>query len=505
VSGPAPNIPGAETSWLKRRWEDGGKGFADFVRIAWPQVDKSPYVHNWHIEAMVEHLEAVTRREITDLVIDIPPACSKSSIVSVLWPAWEWIENPGAWWIAVSYGKAVALRDARKQRALIQSDWYRKRWPHIKLETSKKASTGVSEWNTTAGGRRYTSTVRGQVMGMHGDTAIIDDPIDPFGVESPIELQEVLDFWHGTLPTRFRFPTRAARVCVMQRLHMKDLAGEMIREGATVLCLPMRYERRHPNVYAKDPRKTDGELLNPARYPEENIRKLEKVLGPSRTASQLQQRPAPEEGNIFKKVWFQYWTLLPEGGTWALSIDCAFKATDESSFVVIQVWYLHGTNLYLVDQVRRRMDFADTCEAIATVAQKYPRAHRKLIEAKANGPAVVSLLKNKISGFEEIEPQGSKEGRAYAAQPIAKSGNVYLPDPDKATYPDGRVGASWVNTSEVGDPTSDGFVGEVTTFPNAGTDDQLDAMTQAINVLAPYSAEDYKRKVEEALKYWAAA
>ncbi len=500
MTAPPPRLARAERDTIARRYADRGRGLADFIQIAWPQVDKATYVHNWHVDAIAGHLEAVTRGEIKDLVINIPPSCSKSSIVSVLWPSWEWIEKPTGWFIAVSYGAAVALRDSRKQRMLIQSDWFRARWPEIKLADSGTAGTGVSEWNTTAGGRRYTSTVHGQVMGMHCDKFIVDDPIDPLGIESITEIDQVLEFWSGTVPTRFRNPPTAARVCVMQRLHEKDLAGEMIREGATVLCLPMRFESRHPHAWRGDPRTQDGELLNPKRYPQENVDKVSKILGPSRDASQFQQRPAPEEGAIFKRSWFQYWTTLPEGGTWSLSVDCAFKATSTSSYVVIQVWYEQGPNLYLVDQVRRRIDFVDTCEAIVAVSARYPKAYRKLVEGKANGPAVLRVLKEKLLGLEEIEPQGSKEERAYACQPIVKSGNVYLPHPENAVYEDGRVGAPWVTESESGDPSVGGFLGEVTTFPAASTDDQVDSMTQALNALAPYSAVKFKKAMENAMQ-----
>jgi predicted phage terminase large subunit-like protein len=283
------------------------------------------------------------------------------------------------------------------------------------------------------------------------------------------------------VPTRFRDHTSSARFCIMQRLHVKDLAAEMIRSGATVLCLPMEFEPEHPHRWARDPRTAPGELLLPERVPASELPRLKIVMGPTRTAAQLQQRPVAAGGKVFKAEWFQRWTELPPGGTWAVSVDCAFKSTDDSSFVVIQVWYQHGPNFYLVDQHRERMDFTATLAAILAMCVRYPHAFLKLIEDKANGTAVVNVLETKLPGLALVEPQGGKETRANAVQPLVSSLNVFVPHPTNARYDDGRRGAPWVESYGEGDPTEGGFLGEVTTFPNAATDDATDAMTQYLN------------------------
>lgn len=426
---------------------------------------------------MCEYLEAVRLRQIRKLVINVPPGCSKSLFVSVLWPAYVWTTDPGHRFIAVSYSDKVVLRDAERHRSLVKSDWYRGHWPGTEIPSGKAQSDAVSVFRTTRGGMRYSVTVRGQLTGEHGDTMLVDDPIDPLGAMalSGVELDEVLSWWHGTASTRFRDHSRSAKVCIMQRLHQRDLAAEMIREGAEVLCLPLRYEAKHPHRWARDPRTRDGELLTPERIGEAEANELAINLGPTQTAGQLQQRPAPAEGGIFREAWFKYWTELPTGGTWALSVDCAFKDAKDSSFVVVQCWYQHGPNHYLVDQTRERMDFTRTVGAVEAMAGRYPKAHRKLVEAKANGVAVVNVLKTKLSGLELVEPEGGKEARANAVQPLVSAGNVFLPDPERAVYPDGRRGAPWVKNE---------FLPEVTTFPNAANDDVTDTMTQYLNKAA---------------------
>lgn len=465
------------------------RGLAPFVRAAWHQVDTSPLVWGWHMDAVCEHLEAVTRREIRDLVINMPPGLSKSLTVSVLWPAWAWTHQPDHRWIATSYADTVALRDARKHRSLVASEWYQARWPGVRIPPTREASVAMGQWSTTAGGSRYTTTVRGQLTGQHCDTLIVDDPIDPQGAGSAsgAELDDVLRWWREVVPTRFRDPPTSARVLVMQRLHERDLAAEMTRAGATVLCLPMRYEREHPHRYARDPRTEDGQLLCPQRMPEASVRRMEAAMGPAAVAAQLQQRPSPAGGGVFRTEWLaRRWVELPPGGTWSQSWDLAFKETADSSYVVGQVWYAHGSNYYLVDQTRERLDFARTLDAIKSLTGRYPRAHTKLVEDKANGPAVVSALRRDVPGLQLVTPEGGKIARANAVQGLFAAGNVLLPDPERAVYPDGRRGAPWLAD----------YAHELATFPNGANDDQVDATTQYLN----HAAGSWARRFVDAME-----
>lgn len=450
-------------------------GLREFVYLAWPQVEPSPLVWGKHMDAMCEHLEALYRREVRDLVINIPPGMSKSLVASVLFHAWVWTRDPSHRIIAGSYSDEVVLRDARKARTLIEGDWYASRWPDVRLPRDASASKAVGAYYTTRGGMRYSTTTRGSVTGQHADIQLVDDPLDPLGATSAAELDACLEWWTGTMTTRVRDHRTVVKLLIMQRLHERDLTAEFHRAGATVLCLPMRYDPAHPRRYPRDWRREPGELLCPERVPEEAVQRMETILGPTRAAAQLQQRPTPAGGAIFKAEWFKRWTELPQRGTYSLSIDCAFKDTKDGSYVVIQVWYAHGVNYYLVDQRRERMGFAATVAAVQAMADQYPDARSKLVEAKANGPAVVEVLRGKLQGLIEIEPDGGKEARANAAQPLVASGNVYLPEEYHAAYPDGRRGAPWVPA----------FVHECVTFPKGENDDQVDGMTQYLNHAAP--------------------
>src|SRR6266404_5616260 len=145
-----------------------------------------------------------------------------------------------------------------------------------------------------------------------------------------------------------------------------------------------------------------------------------------------------------------------------ISVDAAFKAAADSDYVVMQVWGKRGADFFLLDQVRDRMDFPTTCRALETLSAKWPMATAKLIEDKANGPALIAQLKSKIPGLIAVEPRGSKEARAAAVSPAIESGNVHLPSPEHAP---------WVHD----------FIEECAAFPKGANDDQVDAMTQALD------------------------
>ncbi|MBK8696062.1 MAG: phage terminase large subunit [Deltaproteobacteria bacterium] len=459
------------------------KGFREFVRRAWPQVEPAPLVWGWHMDAICEHLEAVAHREIRDLVINIPPGTSKSLLSSVLWPAWVWTLDPARRFIVASYAERVVLRDARKNRKLVDGDWFQARFPEVQIPRDRTASTALSIFNTSQEGMRFSTTIPGgDVTGQHCHDAMVDDPINPYSAEaaSGVGLDAVLDHWRGVMPTRFLDHATSTRTLTMQRVHERDLTTEFKRAGATVLCLPMRYERAHPSRYQKDPRTEEGELLCPARIPEAEVQRIEVTMGPTRVAAQLQQRPAPAGGNILKESWLlKRWVELPKGGTWGLSLDATFKDTKTSDLVALQAWLSVDADHYLVDQVLGRMSFVETLRALLAMAKLYPAAMLKLVEDKANGTAILNVLESKLPGLVAVNPDGGKEARCRAVEPLFAAGNVWLPDPERARYPDGRVGAPWVPA----------YVHELTTFPAAAHDDQVDATTQYLNHVGRNNAE----------------
>ena len=180
-------------------------------------------------------------------------------------------------------------------------------------------------------------------------------------------------------------------------------------------------------------------------------------------------RPTSAEGNIFKREWWQYYDNLPDKMPLkVISVDATFKGNDTNDFVAIEVWGKLNGDFYLIDMIRRRMDFPETMKAIKVMDEKYPDRHSILIEDKANGPAVISMLRHEIPGIVAITPEGSKESRANAVTGIVESGNVYLP--------------------RYSDFTST-FVEEFASFPNGVHDDLVDSATQFLNKFKFFKAE----------------
>lgn len=437
-------------------------GLADFIRVAWRVVEPSrKYVSNWHIDAIADHLEAVSKGQIRNLVINVPPGSTKSLSTSVFWPVWDWITHPGLRWIYASFDLKLQKRDGRRALDLIQSQWFRDRWPQLQL-TEKDPS--VLHYHTQAGGWRYGTSVRGTVTGNHADRLVVDDPVKPLDATKN-NLERCLEWWDGTMGTRQADAKTTARVVMMQRLHEMDLAGAMARrEDYEVLRLPMRYEAKFPcftRLGRADPRTEDGALLDPQRVPEVEVSKLEKILGPIGAAAQLQQRPTPSGGNIFALAWLQktYDQLPLAVDQWVISVDCTFKGKENSDFVCMQVWARAGVDFYLVDLVNERLSFTDTVIRLRELAAKYPLALVKLVEDAANGAAVVDTLKRDLFGLELVPPRGGKEARANAVTPLFRGGNVYLP-----------LHAPWLGEYRT----------QLSTFPYASNDDMVDSSSQAL-------------------------
>lgn len=214
-----------------------------------------------------------------------------------------------------------------------------------------------------------------------------------------------------------------------------------------------------------DPRTKEGELLWPQRMGEAEVKKLESALGPFGAAGQLQQRPAPRGGGIVSREDFLFYrladlpALLARGDLFCISTDAAFKDTDTSSYVVVQTWMRIAPLNYLLKQTRERLSFGRTIDAIMEHRAAYPQVSSILIEDKANGPAIISVMQNKIAGVNAVEPIGSKPARAEAAAPLITAHNVVLPHPEEQP---------WVES----------FISEWCAVPTNAFWDQVDASDQ---------------------------
>ncbi len=445
------------------RCERMRRSLGAFVHEAWPVVEPgTPFVGNWHIDAICDHLEAITRGELNRLIVNIPPRHMKSLAVTVFWPCWEWLTRPETRWLFASYAQALSTRDSLKCRRLISYPGTRdgrsaatertlvERIGYLGLVSLLAQMRGAEPWQLTGDqstkqrfensrtGYRIATSVDGVATGEGGDRVVCDDPHKAEEAQSDVTRESVLRWWDQTMSTRLNQPATGAKVIVMQRLHERDLTGHLLeRGGYEHLCLPAEFEPSHPFVWPADPRTEPGELLWEERIDSEALEEIKVSLGSYGAAGQLQQRPAPDEGGILKRSWWRWWDGHPEGAPHfdqvVQSWDMAFKDTDGSDYVVGQVWGKFGADKYLIHQVRARLEFTETVQAVIEltewVERTYParRTHSKLVEDKANGPAVISQLRRRVPGLVAVDPQGDKVARARAVAPDVEAGNVHLP------------------------------------------------------------------------------
>lgn len=289
--------------------------FAAFCEWGWPLVDPDPYQEAPFFSVMARYLEAFAAGKIRKLLINVPPGHSKSIRVSILFPAWVWTRRPSARFVGTSYAQELAYRDSGKCRDLVLSDQYQEMFPDAFPVGRGGGGTRLQRFTNLQKGYRFACAVSG-IMGEGGDFIILDDPHNVKVAESDDVRNEVVRQLNLALPTRVRSKDGGI-VTIMQRLHQKDFAASMLSEPETVhLCLPAEYEADHPHVCKPltlpdgtvlpgDPRTEEGELLFPNLFDRERIDGLRITLGEYGVAGQLQQRPAPREGGMFKRAWLE--------------------------------------------------------------------------------------------------------------------------------------------------------------------------------------------------------
>ncbi len=397
------------------------------------------------------------------LIISMPPQEGKSTRCSRDLPIKTLIDNPDRRIVCASYGQGLANRNGRAVRNQIIA--------HPELGLSIAHDNGAaSEWTIAGHEGGVLSVGRGAgVTGRPCDLLIIDDPLKDRAEADSLTIRDTCwDWWTDALSARLA--PGAPVVLILTRWHEDDLAGRLrildSEAGWRILNIPAQCEE--PN----DPLgRQPGEYMISARGRTRQQWEQRRLTAGSRTWAALYQgHPSPAEGDIFKRNWWQRWARMPSlHGTFIQSWDLTFKSSQASDWVVGQVWLQQDANCYLLDQVRGRWGFTDTIDQIINLTARWPQATAKLIEDKANGPAVIDSLRRTIPGIIPITPRESKTARANAVTPLAEAGNVWLPD---------RAAAAW----------ADALIEELAGFPNATHDDQVDALTQALSYLNPGGA-----------------
>lgn len=464
----------------------------DFVKQCWHVVEPGiKFVESWHIETICDHLQAISEGEIRRLLINIPPRHSKSTIVSVIWPCWEWLVDPSQKFLAASYSGVLSIRDNLKARRLVQSPWYQERWGSLfQLAGDQNAKQRFENDHT---GYRIATSVGGTATGEGGSRLVLDDPHGAQDAQSDALRESTLEWFDQVWSTRLNDPKRDAMVVVMQRLHQKDVSGHIIDDlnGWEHICIPAEWDgkKRKTSLGNYDPRTVKGELICPERFGQEEIVTLKQLLGVYGSSGQLQQDPSPAEGGILKTKHFKLWPCAdrkPPLEYVLQSYDTAFTEKAEGDPSTCSVWGIFSIkgvrNAMLLDAwdehlgypaLRARVvddytaEYGGDSSRGAGPITKGRRPDRVLVEAKASGQSLLQDLRlARVPAVGYNPGNADKVMRAHQSAPILESEILWIPE----------------SVKNPGQPVSwaEAFLKQLAKFPKAEHDDYVDTFTQAM-------------------------
>ena len=524
------NVKATKAAQLKNRQRrELENSLYDFAQSAWSVIDPAPFIGGgFAMQAVCDHLQSCVDGHIRNLIINIPPRFSKSTLCGVLFPAWVFAQRKntstsgnGVQFLHASYSQTLALQDSLKCRRLLESDWYRKLWGN-RVQVSSDQNT-KSQFDLTSGGRRMTTSVGGSTTGLGGQFLVCDDPNNARESNSEAVIMSTIEWWDMAWSTRLNDPKTGCRIVVQQRLNERDITGHILSQDIgnwTHLMLPMEFEpnRRiytvlvpaaandgENDIVWTDPRQEEGELLWPERFGPEEVDNLKRTLGPYGTAGQLQMRPQPAGGGIIKRLWWEPFEadMFPDMEVNIGSLDLAYTTKKENDFSAMTcwgVWRDSGTStavvnrdhqgtvtsriqksdrgaevpkIMLTNAWKERLEFHELVEKVIKTA-KESKLDILLVEAKGPGLSVAQEIR-RLVGIEEfsvreISPNDlDKVARLYAVQHLFAEGLVYAPT--KVGDPD--VFRNW----------ADMVITEVESFPKGVHDDLVDTVSQAITFM----------------------
>jgi predicted phage terminase large subunit-like protein len=460
------------------------RSLAEFVRQAWPIIEpRRKLVWGPHLDAVCFHLEAVASGKIRDLIIAIPPRSSKSSIVSVLYPVWEWIRRPHTRFLTASYAMSLAIRDTLRSRRVLESPWFQERWGERCRITGDQNTKGRYEDEAT--GYRLATSVGGGVTGEGGDVLIVDDAHNVIDAESAPVMEMTRRWWDEAFSNRVNDARTAARIIVGQRVAVGDLIGHVLKQGGfEQLRLPEEFEagnRSSTSIGWSDWRTKEGELLRPERFGPDQVAEAKRRLGGVGYAAQHQQRPVPREGAVYKAAWFKprytdmgdgwhvrdrvhpysscivFSIMDPAGG-----VSTSADHTAIGSFAVTDI-----CDLLILDMVAERIPLEQIVRRLAEVCGRWKPTFIGIEKGFLQNAIIREAMKCPgLPPVRPLDPEGkNKLVRSMQSLIRAENGQIWLPDH-----------ADW----------TDDFLEEMLQFTGGGSDrrdDRADVLAYAAKLV----------------------
>lgn len=414
-----------------------------FVDYTFPTYVPAP-----HHKLIADKLEAVERGEIDRLMINMPPRHGKSELASRRFPAWFLGRNPGRSIIAASYNSDLAGDFGRQVRNIVADPLYRALYD-VELADDSRAA---NRWNTKDGGAYVAAGVGTAITGRGADVLLIDDPLkDREEADSELQRNKVWDWYTSTGYTRL---APGGRIIVIQtRWHEDDLSGRLLEQSKRggdkweVLELPAINDA--------------GEALWPEFYPLPVLERLRAVLPVRDWTALYQQRPAPEEGDFFRREWFKFYDKTPANLRIYGASDYAVTAKGGDYTVHGVVGVDPNDDIYVLDIWRAQAESNVWVESfIDRVASYKPLtwAEEQGQIIKSLGPFIDKRMRERkvYCHREQMASVADKPTRARAFQARAAMGKVFLPH-----------SAPWIAD----------LMGELLAFPTGKHDDQVDVLS----------------------------
>jgi len=460
--------------------------------LAFTRYTKRDYQINWHHQEITKKLHTFIERRIKRLVILMPPRRGKSELCTVRLPAFIYGIKPTSDVVLTSYSDTLTTQMSMNIQRVMESDYYSHIFPGIRLPSPrdtnvKKTSDYFDIMNIDkpkgkfkkAGSFRCTG-VGGGLSGMGFDYGIVDDPIKNAQDAASKTMRDKVFEWYNSV-FRTRMAPNACILIVMTRWNEDDLVGRLLKiqeqDPSADKWEVLSFEEIKEDMTNRLDKRNSGEVLWPSRFSLEEAERTKASIGSYYWESLYQQRPTSFRGNIIKRsdIHIMAEFTIPEKVTFKVhSWDLTFKETADGSYVVFQEWCRgESGKYYCTHMVRKRMGFSDTLEEMLHQANARPDYNAILIEAKANGDAIIDVVRKKLSRVVAINVKASKEERVQAVSPIFEAGQVWL------------INSAW----------SDTFVSEVASFPNAANDDIVDCCSQALSYMESKKTAGYNKPI----------
>lgn len=450
------------------------ESFYDFVIQHWEVLNRTPFIDNWHIKYLCDVFQAEAEKVFSGipadydvLVINVPPGSTKSTIFSIMGPAWIWTRMPSAGIIGASYTYSLAVDLSRKNRAVVRSEKYNALFPDIKIIDDQNSK---GHFVTTVGGDRNSVGVRGDIIGRHGDFIIIDDPLNPKASRSDLDLAGADRFIQEELLNRKKSKSIFLVVLVMQRLCQNDTTGTFLKQAEDGeikikhICLPAEIS---DNVTPPELKKHyKSGVMDVIRLSPEILKK-EKAKGEYYYAGQFEQSPVPAGGGMFKVDKFIIQDTAPTLNLFSKIVRYWDKAgtSQGGAFTVGVKLGMAKDKFWVLDVVRGQWDAAEREAIIKKVADEDGSFVIQALEMEpgsAGKESAQGTVRN-LAGHRVVidRPTGNKEWRADKFAGQVNAGNVCL------------VRAKW----------NADYLNELGFFPYSTYKDQVDASSGAFKVL----------------------